>query len=105
MNQELEQYLRFFVDHRQMNWPEWLVSAEFAVNNKAHSITKVSLFMANYSREMRMGVDLRRKGKMEKAMEFAERMRKVQEEVGVALARAQEEMKRQVDRRRKEAEV
>jgi len=22
MNQELEQYLRFFVDHRQKNWPE-----------------------------------------------------------------------------------
>ena len=22
MNQELEQYLRFFVDHRQKDWPE-----------------------------------------------------------------------------------
>ena len=33
--------------------------------------------MANYGREIRMGVDLRRKGKMEKATEFAERMRKV----------------------------
>ena len=39
--------------------------------------TKVSLFMANYRRKMRMGVDLRRKGKMEKATEFVERMRKV----------------------------
>jgi len=34
MNQELEQYLRFFVDHRQKDWPEWLASVEFAVNNK-----------------------------------------------------------------------
>ena len=42
---------------------------------------------------------------MEKATEFAERMRKVQKEVGVALVRAQEKMKRQVDRRRKEAEL
>jgi len=33
--------------------------------------------MANYGREMRMGVDLRRKRKMKQAMEFAERMRKV----------------------------
>ena len=47
------------------------------MNNKAHSITKVSLFMANYSREIRMGVDLRRKEKIEKATEFVERMRKV----------------------------
>ena len=22
MNQELEQYLQFFIDHRQKNWPE-----------------------------------------------------------------------------------
>jgi len=80
MNQELEQYLRFFIDHRQKDWPEWLVSAEFAINNKIHSTTKVSLFIANYSREIRMRVDLRRRGKIEKATEFVERMRKVQEE-------------------------
>ena len=105
MNQELEQYLKFFIDHRQKNWPEQLASAKFAVNNKAHSTTKVSLFMSNYGREMRMGVDLRRKEKMEKATEFAERMRKVQKEAGAALVGAQEKIKRQVDRRRKEAEV
>ena len=61
MNQELEQYLRFFIDYRQKDWPEWLASAEFAVNNKMHLTTKTSPFMANYRREMRMGVDLRRK--------------------------------------------
>jgi len=64
------------------------VSAEFAVNNKIHSTTKVSLFMANYSREIKMGVDLRRKGKMEKAMKFVEKMRKVQKEVGATLMKA-----------------
>jgi len=53
------------------------VSAEFAVNNKTYLTTKVSSFMANYGREMRMGIDLRRKGKMEKVIEFAEKMRKV----------------------------
>jgi len=61
--------------------------------------------MANYSREMRMEVDLRRKEKMEKAIEFVERMRKVQKETGVVLVRVQEEIKRQVDRERKEVEV
>ena len=49
--------------------------------------------MANYSRELRMGIDLRRKGKIKKAMEFAKRMRKVQEEIGATLKRVQEEMK------------
>ena len=47
------------------------------MNNKAHLTTKVSPFMANYGREMRMEVDLRRKGKIEKVAEFAERIRKV----------------------------
>jgi len=35
MNQELEQFLQFFVDYRQKDWPEWLASAEFAINNKS----------------------------------------------------------------------
>ena len=61
--------------------------------------------MANYRRELKMRVDLRRKGKMEKAIEFVERMRKVQEKVGAALKKVQEEMKKQVNRGRKEAEV
>ena len=41
---------------------------------------------------------------MEKATEFAKRMRKVQEEAGAALVRMQEKMKRQADKERKEAE-
>ena len=77
MNQELVQYWSFFVDHRQKNQLEWLVLAEFVVNNKAYSATNVSLFMANYSKELRMGVDIRRKGKIEKTTEFAEKMKKI----------------------------
>jgi len=61
--------------------------------------------MENYGRELRMGIELRRKGKMEKVTEFAERMRKVQEEAETALVRVQKEMKRQVNRGRKETEV
>jgi len=104
MNQELEQYLQFFVEHRQKDWPEWLASAEFAVNNKVHTATKVSPFMANYGRELRMGGDIRKKGKVESVMEFVERMKKVHEEVEVALKKTQEEMKRYTDRSRKETE-
>jgi len=44
--------------------------------------------MANYERELRMRIDIRRKENMKKATEFAVRMKKVQEEVGVALKRA-----------------
>jgi len=64
----------------------------------------MSPFMANYGRELRMGADIRKRGKVEKATEFVERLKKVQEEAGVALKKAQEEMKRYVDRKRKETE-
>ena len=104
MNQELEQYLRFFVEHRQKDWPEWLASAEFAVNNKAHTTTKVLPFIANYGRELRIGGDIRKKGKVESVMEFVERIKKVHEEAGAALKKIQEEMKRYANRSRKETE-
>ena len=62
-----------------------MASVEFAVNNKVHTVTKVSPFMANYERELRMEGNIRRKGKVEKAIEFVERMKQVQEEVGATL--------------------
>ena len=54
-------------------------------HNKVHSVMKVSPFIANYSIELRIGADIRKKRKVKKAMEFAERMKKVQEEVKVTL--------------------
>ena len=48
---------------------------------------------------------MRKKEKIEKVMEFSERMRKVQEEIEAALIRVQEEIKRQADKERKKAKV
>ena len=92
------------MEHRQKDWPEWLESAEFTVNNKIHTATKMSLFIANYGRELRMGRDIRKKRKVESAIEFVERMKKVHKEVGAALKKTQEEMKRYTDRNRKKTE-
>ena len=92
------------MEHRQRGWPEWLALAEFAVNNNIHIATKVSPFMANYGRELRMGGDIRKKGKVESAMKFVEKMKKVHEEAVAALKKMQEEMKRYADRSRKETE-
>ena len=103
-NQELEQYLRMYVNHRQNNWSEWLATAEFAFNNKVHTATKMSLFQVNYGREPRMGFDIRKKGKNEKAEEFVKEMKERHEEARAALVKSQEEMKRQADRSRKEVE-
>jgi len=61
------------------------VAAEFAVNNKVHTATKISPFMANYGKELRMEGDIRRKGKVESVTEFVERMKKMHEEAEAAL--------------------
>ena len=82
-----------------------MAAAEFAVNNKVHTATKVSPFMANYRKELRMGGDIRKKGKVESTTEFVEKMKKVQEEAGAALRKIQEEMKRYADRGRRETKV
>ena len=74
------------------------------MNNKIYSTTKVSLFIANYGREVRMGEDIRKRGKVESAIEFVERMKKVHEEAGVALKRTQEKMKRYANYSRRETE-
>ena len=48
----------------------------------------MSPFIVNYRRELRIGIDVRKKGKMEKVTEFIERIKKVQEEAGAALKKA-----------------
>jgi len=77
---------------------------EFAFNNKMHTATKMSSFQVNYGRELRMGFDIRKKGKNEKAEEFVKEMKERHEEARAALVKSQEEMKRQADKNRKEAE-
>jgi len=70
VNQELEQYLRMFIDHRQEQWPEWLGMVEFAYYNKAHSSTWTSPFKADYRQDPRIGFKGRKKGKYQRAKKF-----------------------------------
>ena len=93
-----------YVNYRQNNWAEWLAMAEFAFNNKVHVATKMLLFQINYGRELRMGFDIRKKEKNEKTEEFVREMKERHKEARVALVRSQEEIKRQADRNKKEAQ-
>jgi len=104
VNQELEQYLRMFIDHRQEQWPEWLGIAEFSYNNKTYSSTQTSLFKANYRQDLRMGFEGRKKEKYEGAEKFIEKMKEIQEEAKAVLGRVQEEIKKYADRKRGEAD-
>ncbi len=48
VNQEVEKYLRIFINHLQDNWVEWLSLAAFTHNNRTHSATGRSPFEVNY---------------------------------------------------------
>jgi len=100
VNQELEQYLRMFINYRQEQWPKWLGTAEFAYNNKVHSSTQTMPFKANYRQDPRMGFEGRKKGKYKRAEKFVTKMKEIQEEAKAALGKVQEEMKRYMDRKR-----
>ena len=81
-----------------------MATAEFAFNNKVYMATKSSPFQVNYGREPRIGFDIRKKEKNEKAEEFVREMKERHEEARAALVKSQEEMKIQADRSKKEAE-
>ena len=58
------------------------------MNNKVHTATKVLSFIANYKRKLQMGADIRKKGKVEKAMKFVERIKKVYKKTEATLKKA-----------------
>ena len=62
---------------------------KFVINNKVYSVTKILSFLANYSRELRIRADIRRKEKVEKVTKFVEKIRKVQEKAGAILRKVQ----------------
>jgi len=93
-----------FIDHRQEQWPDWLGTTEFTYNNKVYSSTKTSFFKANYRQDPRIGFETRRKRKYRRAEKFVTNIREIQKEAKVALGKAQEEMKKYIDKKRAEVD-
>src|SRR5262245_24395962 len=100
-NQELEQYIRLFVNERQDDWDELLPLAEFSYNNHVHSSTQQTPFMVDSGRNPRMGFEPQQpRSQVESVNEFADRMAKGLEEAKAALAKAKDEYTMYYNRRR-----
>ena len=104
VNQELEQYLRMFIDHRQEQWPDWLGIAEFVYNNKIYSSTKMLPFKANYGQDPRIEFKARKKEKYKGVEKFVTKMKEIQKEAKAVLGKVQEEIKKYTDRKREEVD-
>ena len=50
MNQTLETYLQYYINHSQKNWVQLLLMAQLALNNTKSTVIGISAFFANYDR-------------------------------------------------------
>ena len=98
MNQELELYLRSYVSERQTDWSEWLPMAEFTLNNREHSATKMTPFYVNTGRHPVDCSGIQTSSSNISAEEFAKSMKEVHELAQANLTKAAEDMKRYHDR-------
>jgi len=101
INQEVEQYLRHFVNERQNDWSSLLPTAEFALNNRVNASTGKSPFELVYGYSPRVGLEPRKDSKVEKAEEFATRMKETWTEAQASLRLAKEDMARYYNERHK----
>ena len=106
VNQELDQYLRLFVNKRQDDWYDLLPLAEFQHNNHVHFATQHPPFLLDTGRLPHMGFEPRQNPSgLETVNEFTERMRMAIEEAKSVIHKAQDDMKRYYNRRRTLAPV
>ena len=100
VNQELEQYLRFFINEQQDNWDDLLPLAEFQYNNHIHSATQQTPFMLDTGRHPRMGFEpCQTDLQVETVNEFKDQMEKSLEEAKSALAKEKDDMARYYNQR------
>jgi len=98
INQEVEVFLRHYINYRQNNWTKWLVTVEFQYNNKKHAATKHSLFYVNYRRypwKENLTVEM----EIPSLEGLLKKMETTREEAKTVIERTKETMKRQYDKR------
>jgi hypothetical protein len=99
VNQELEQYLRVFINQRQDNWDELLPFAEFQYNNHVHSATQQVPFLLDTGRIPRMGFEPGQcRSCLESVNKFKDRMNEALEEAKAALRKSKDDMAKYYDR-------
>ena len=100
INQEIEQYLRIFINFHQNNWSDWLALVEFSYNDKVHSATGYSPFFINHGAHPYKGVEPHRKSHVSSVDEFVDKMKLVREEAEAALKNSTTMMKKYYDQKR-----
>lgn len=95
LNQEIEKYLRLFVNFRQDDWVDWLPLAEFALNDRVNISTGFSPFFLTHRFHPRSGVEPPRESvRSQPAADFVRDLQKARDKAQAALQKAASDMKR-----------
>jgi len=93
VNQELDQFLRLFVNEWQNDWYDLLLITEFQHNNHVHSTMQQPPFLLDTGRIPCMGFEPSQvPSRLEMVNEFMERMKSATEETKLVIRKAQEDM-------------
>jgi hypothetical protein len=92
LNQEIELFLRIYVNYQQNDWAEWLAIATFNYNDKIHASTGQSPFFLNHGYHPRKGIE---PGTVQNlgAKEFVDRSEEARSNARKALEKTSEQMK------------
>jgi len=101
VNQELDQFLRLFVNEWQNDWYDLLPIAEFQHNNHVHSATQQPPFLLDTGRIPHMGFEPSQAlFGLETVNKFMEQMKSAMEEAKSAIHKVQEDMMQYYNRKR-----
>lgn len=102
-NQEVEKFLRMFVNQRQDDWVDWLPMAEFVLNSRVHNGNGHSPFEIVYGYKPDFTIPAGRQSKVPALDDWLDNMAKVRKEAEAALWLTKQRMKADYERDKKQA--
>ena len=94
LNQIVKQYIKCYLNYQQNNWIELLLAAQFAYNNSTQTFTEISLFQAEYDRNMQINNKIiKLKENNEQAIQQDKKMWQIHEQLRKNLQFIYEKMK------------
>jgi RNase H-like domain found in reverse transcriptase/Integrase zinc binding domain len=99
-NQEIETYLRFYVNNQQDDWAKWLDQAEFVLNNRFHEGIQNTPFFLMHGYHPWKGQEKEKVTNVQGVEEWMKELKGARGKAIEALEKAQESMKKYYDRKR-----
>ena len=81
VNKEVQKFLWIYCFKKQDQWANWLAIAQFSINSKKHTSTKVTPFEATWSYVPHMGIEPLPVNKAPAAKDFTSKMESMLESI------------------------